>query len=164
MMPAACACPMRVEYLSQQVRGAFGFDRPVSLHELIERFAGHELHHHQQVFVGPMKLVDGGNRRMIELRQHARFRAEAFHHIAVGELGIEDLDRDFAVEGFVDGPVDRAHAAAAELCDDTILADGSANHKEMFRMRPMIEMYVAPPEVSIRGPEGCRAKRGQIVI
>ena len=68
---------------------------------------------------------------MIELRQHARFRAEAFHHFAVGELGIEDLDRDFAVEGFVDGPVDRAHAAAAELCNDTILADSSANHKEI---------------------------------
>ena len=82
-----------------------------------------------------MELVDGGDRGMIELGQHARFRAEAFHHIAVGELGVEDLDRDFAVERFIDGRVDRAHAAAAELFDDTILADRSANHKKTLRMR-----------------------------
>ncbi len=117
-----------VEHLGQQVGGPLRLDWTHALHQLIEGLAANELHHHQEVVIGSVELVDGGDRGMIELGQHARFRAEALHHIAVGEFGIQDLDRDFPIECFIDRLVHGAHAAATEPGDETILADGFANH------------------------------------
>ncbi len=46
----------------------------------------------------------------------------------VAEIGVEDLDGDFAIERLVDRLVHGPHAAPAEAFDDAILADGFTNH------------------------------------
>jgi len=56
-----------------------------------------------------------------------------------GQLGIEYLDRDFAIERLIDGFVDRPHATAPNLRDDAILADRPANHPTPVTAWPLGE-------------------------
>ena len=75
-----------------------------------------------------VKLVDRGDAGMIEPGERDRLAAETLQHVGVGQVGIEDLDRDFAIERLVDRLVDGAHAAATELVDDAVLTDSGADH------------------------------------
>ena len=65
---------------------------------------------------------------MIQTRERHRFGAEPLQDVAVAEVGVQDLDRDFAIERLVHRLVDGAHAAAAEALDDPVFADCFANH------------------------------------
>ena len=65
---------------------------------------------------------------MIQAREGHRFGAEPLEDVAVVEIGVEDLDRDFAIERLVDRLVHGAHPAPAEAFDDAVLADGFTNH------------------------------------
>ena len=56
------------------------------------------------------------------MRDHARLGKEAANDAAVmGQRGVDDLDRDPAVEGAVGGLEDDAHAAAPQLALELIL-------------------------------------------
>ena len=48
----------------------------------------------------------------------------------VGQLRRQELQRDVPAEPQVLGPVDDAHAAAAELFDDAVVRDRPADHEE----------------------------------
>jgi hypothetical protein len=50
------------------------------------------------------------------------------HELAVTELRIENFDRDFAIERFVDRFVHDSQRAPAELLDESVLADGFSDH------------------------------------
>ena len=95
---------------------------------LFERLAAHELHHDQQVGLRSKQLVDGGDFRVVEFRQRGRFRPKAVDDFGVGELGVEDLDGDLALEGQIERLVDGAHPSPSELTDDAVLADRLPDH------------------------------------
>ena len=65
---------------------------------------------------------------MIQPREGDGLGAEPLEDVRVAEIGVEDLDRDFAIERLVDRFVDGAHAAPAKAFDDPILSDGFTNH------------------------------------
>ncbi len=111
-----------------EVRGLRRRERPEPLRQVVERLAAHELHHHQQLVVLMVELVDRRDAGVIESRERDGLAAESLQHVGVGQIGIEDLDRDFAIERLVDRFVDGAHAAATKLVDDAVLADSGADH------------------------------------
>ena len=126
---AAMRVPERVEHLHAQMRGLRRRQRAEPIRQLVERLAAHELHHHQQlVILLVMELVDRRDARVVEPRKRDRLAAEALQHVRVGQVGIEHLDRDLAVERLVDRLVDGAHAAATELVDDAVFTDSGADH------------------------------------
>ncbi len=87
--------------------------------EVAEVHAVHELHHDVEQAAGLAEVVDRDDVRMAELRQQLGLAGETFGEARVAlALGGEDLDRDEAVEGFLAGLVNDAHAAAPETLDD----------------------------------------------
>ena len=121
---AAVRVAERVEHLHAEVRGLRRRQRPEPIRQLVERLAADELHHHQQLVVLlMMQLVNRRDAGVIEPRKRHGFAAEPLQHVGVGQIGIEDLDRDFTVERLVDRLVDGAHAAATELVDDAVFTD-----------------------------------------
>src|SRR5262249_53118987 len=71
-------------------------------------------------------LVNGHDVRMIEVGDGSRFGAEALHFRRGRQLAGEDhLQGDDAVEGNLPGPVDDAHAAAADLAQQLVVAEGA---------------------------------------
>ena len=54
---------------------------------------------------------------MIQPREDGRFRPEARHDFGVGEIGVQRLDRDVAMERLVHRLVDDASATSPKLSD-----------------------------------------------
>ncbi len=143
--PAAMRVPERVEHLHAQMRGLGRRERPEPIRQIVERLPAHELHHHQQLVVLlMMQLVDSRDARVVETRERDRLGAETLQHIRVGQVGIEDLDRDLAVERLIDRLVDGAHTAATQLVDDAVLSDGGPDH--------CWKSWQEPKFVSVGGP------------
>jgi len=117
------------EDLFDDFSGAFDRQRADALGHLLERLPCHELHHHQEIAVGAEQLVDGRDLRVIELGENGRLGAEPLDDFRVGQVGIEGLDGNVAVQRLVDGTIHDSRAAAANLLDDAVLADGPANHQ-----------------------------------
>ena len=118
----------RGEALHHQVGGALGRERTEALDHVLERLAADELHHHQPLPVVLEQLEDGGDAGMIEARDGDGFGAEAPGDFRIVQLGVEDLDRDIAVEGVVEGAKDRAHAAPPHPIKHAVLADVLPDH------------------------------------
>lgn len=58
------------------------------------------------------------------------FVEEAGHKIGVvGEVGAQDFDRDVPLDGVVEPFIDRAHAALAELAEQSIGAKPGLGHR-----------------------------------
>jgi hypothetical protein len=74
------------------------------------------------------ELEDGRDAGMIEPRDGDGFRAEAFGDLGIVQLGVEDFNRDFAMQRLVNGLVDRAHTATADTVEDAVFADVLTNH------------------------------------
>src|SRR4051794_27038588 len=67
---------------------------------------------------------------MIERRGRAGFAREASQRLLVaGEPDREELDRDFAAEGWVARDVHLAHPARAERREDLVLPEFLAHHR-----------------------------------
>ena len=66
---------------------------------------------------------------MIDFRERDRFGAKTAHEIVFDQLGADRLDRHLAIERLVDAAVDDAHAAAADLLDDSVLAQRLSDHQ-----------------------------------
>ena len=122
-------------------------ERALARHERLERLAAHELHDHEPLAFVLKELVDGGDAWMIQARDGDGFGAKAAGDRRIVQLGVEDLDGDFAMKGLVDRAVYRAHAATANAIQDSVLADVLSDHS----------VSTAPPSGKIRslgGPTG----------
>jgi hypothetical protein len=81
---------------------------------------------HCEVVVALMlaDLVDGNDVGMIHQSGGGRFLAKALHFRRRGELPAEDhLQCDKAIEAFLPGSVDDAHAASGNLFEDLVIAE-----------------------------------------
>ncbi len=80
------------------------------------------------VDLGLVQLVDAGDVRVVERRQHLGLALEPGEALGVGgeRLG-QHLDRHLAVEPGVGGPVHLAHAALAQLGGDREVGKGPAD-------------------------------------
>ena len=79
--------------------------------------------------LGLLDLVDRAYVGMVEPGSGLSLREEpVLGTLVASEFGGEELERDRALEPGVLGPVDDAHAAAAEFLDDPVMADGLADH------------------------------------
>ena len=84
--------------------------------QLLERLAGHELHHHEVGSIRLVDLVDGDDVGVVQRRRGFGLLNEALLAGFVFQLlGAEDLDADEAVEAQIPGLVDHTHPALAEL-------------------------------------------------
>ena len=96
---------------------------------LAQLLAANQLHRDERHTVGLADLVDDRDVRMLEhgCRTSLLQQAVAAHRV-VHEIVGKDLQRDFAAELHVDGAIDDAHAAAANLVDDLVVRKGPAHH------------------------------------
>ncbi len=79
-------------------------------------------------------FVDGADVRMIQRRGGLGFTLEAGQGLRIiGNVVREELQGDKAVQLYVLGFVDHAHAAAAEFLDDVVVRDGLADQVGVFR-------------------------------
>ena len=118
----------RVEHLHREVRGLRRRERAEPLGQFVHGLATHELHHHQQIVIVPIELVERRYTGMIEPREGDGFGAKPLEDVGVAKIGVEDLDRDFAVERLVDRLVHGPHTAPPEAFDDAVLADCFTDH------------------------------------
>jgi hypothetical protein len=105
---------------------------------VMQRTAGDELHHHEDFVVGGFDVVDGRDVGMVERGGRLRFLNEALLVIGVANVGgVEEFERDRALESGVNRFVDDAHAAFAELLDNSVVRDRATDH-ERLRITPCI--------------------------
>ena len=112
----------RIENLHAQLCGLRWRQLAETFGQIVEGFAADELHHHQQVVVVAMQLEEGGDALVVQTRERHRFGPEALEHVTFPEVGVQDLDRNFAFERLVHCLVDSAHAATAKAIDDSIFS------------------------------------------
>jgi hypothetical protein len=99
---------------------------------LLQRLPLHQLHD-QEALSGPgaglvrgdlLHRVDAGDIGVIEGCQDLGFSGEAGHPVGVGGEGVgEELEGHVPSQLSVPGPVHLAHAALADLLDDTVVGD-----------------------------------------
>ena len=92
-------------------------------------FATNQLHRDVGHTVGVSHFVNDGDMRMFERGCGTRFLQQA---LAAGgivqELVRQDFQRHLASEIDVEGTIDDAHAAAADLVDDLVVREPPADH------------------------------------
>ncbi len=87
---------------------------------------------HRQEVRGPGKLdrVDGDDVGVVEGGDGLRLALEALAAFVIhAERRRQHLERDLTVQLLVLGGIDLAHAAAAELPYDAVMAEGGADHR-----------------------------------
>ena len=97
------------------------FDRLPHLHRAGEGLALDVLHHQILGLAILSDVMERADVRMIQSRDRTRLTVET-----VGELGLEDLDRDGAVQSCVAGAVDVAHPARPDEGGQFVRAKASA--------------------------------------
>ena len=107
-----------------------GDSAPSTLGQLVERLTANELHHHEEVAIRAEQLENGGDLGVVQPGENRRFGAEPRHDLGVREIRVQRLDGDVAMERLVYRFVDDAGATASELANDSVLADGPANHHQ----------------------------------
>ncbi len=109
--------------------------RVARFHRAVGQHAGqgptlHQRHGEVGPAVALAGVVDGDDVGMVEEGGGADFRLEAGKVFRRGELAAQDhLQGDGALEAAVPGPVDDAHAAAAQLFQEVIVAEGSRERR-----------------------------------
>ena len=95
-----------------------------------EGLAPHHLHGDEGHAVGLVDLVDDGDPGVGEGGGRASLADEPPEQVgAVGQVGSQDLERNLPAEPGVPGPVDDPHPAAAQLGDDLVVGEPSADHR-----------------------------------
>ncbi len=121
----------RVADLAGVVERARQIERALALDDLLERVAGHVLHHDEEHVV---LLLGGQDRDDVGMAQAGQQPRLAQQLAEVEVLPMRNLERDLLVDPGVFREVDRAEAAAAERRDDAVLADGLAAKKHLCRV------------------------------
>ena len=74
------------------------------------------LHHDEAQMVALADVVNRGDIRVIQCRCGFRFPREARHPVRIkGKVGRQDLQRDHPIEPGIEGQIDFAHSAGAQL-------------------------------------------------
>ena len=135
----------RRERLRDEVHGAIGGYRTLARDEILERLAAHELDGHQPLAVVLEELEDRRDARMVQPRDRHRLGTEPPADAGIVQLGVENLERDVAVQRLVHRAVHGAHAATADLFDDPVFPElltdkghGRAPWKVYIGARPVI--------------------------
>ena len=111
----------RVADLAGEVERARQVERAFAPDDVLQRLAGHVLHHDEEHVV----LLLGGEHGDDVRVAHRGEQPRLLHHLAEVEvLLVRDLDGDLLVDPGVFGEVDAAEAAAAERRQDAVLPDG----------------------------------------
>ena len=118
-----------------------GEQRAHAIDHVLERLAAHELHDHQPLAFVLEQLVDGRDARMAEPGDGDRFGPEPLGDFWIVQFGIQNFDRHLAMERFVQRPIDRAHAAAANPVQDPVLADILPDHSGYIVAETMRNWY-----------------------
>jgi hypothetical protein len=94
-----------------------------------QRTSLNQLHHQEVQTVLCAEFMDRLDVRMIQLGQRQSFLAELFSRSFIPKsAGREDFHGYIAVELFITGAIDFAHAAGADLRNDATVPEGLANH------------------------------------
>lgn len=89
-----------------------------------QRGAIEVLHRNVSLSVGFAQVVNGADIGVVETRGRLRFAPKAGEGARItGDRGRQELERDLTIEPDVFRQVDLAHAAAAELAHDAVVAD-----------------------------------------
>ena len=100
----------------------------------VERLAFEQFHGDEGAAVVLFDGVDGANAGMVERGCGAGFAQEAFERSRVALVFFgKKFESDAAAELGVLGFVDDAHAAAAELAEDSVMGDGLVDHEQSAR-------------------------------
>ncbi len=103
---------------------------PALLDQLVERLAGDVLHHDDVAVSIARDVVNRDDVRMVEGGGGARLLLESLPAFVAGEIiGPDDLQGDGPVETGVVGLVDDAHAALADLFENTEASEDLALHR-----------------------------------
>src|SRR5262245_57441448 len=116
------------EHLGYQIGCTLGRKRTTPLRQMLQGLAFHKLHHHQEIGIGAMNLVNGRDIRVVESSEGRRFSLKMRHELTVTKLRIEHLDGDIAIERLVSRPVHSSQSAPAELLDESVFPDGFSDH------------------------------------
>jgi hypothetical protein len=99
---------------------------------LSERFTLGKLHDEQLATVDVLEPVDPGDARVVEGGQDPGLALESSQSVGVGGEGVgQDLDGHLAAELGVLRPPHLAHAALAELVDDSIVCQRLTDHPDL---------------------------------
>jgi len=119
-----------VEGLKEERQRLFDLEASGLLHQGGEGPPVDELHHHQQRPLVIEQAVEDRDVRVVEPGEGAGLGAEALEHLGLGgEVGAQGLDGHRAAERQVGGLEDLADAAFPDLSQDSVVADGLADHE-----------------------------------
>ena len=122
-MPRACGVGHRLGRLGHQPGGGAGVV-PVAVHQRYEAAAGDQLHREVVLALMLADLVDRDDAGVVEQRDGLGLVLEAAELGVAGEqAGPDHLQGHRAVERDLAGLVDDAHAAAAQLAPDLVIAE-----------------------------------------
>src|ERR1043166_4143630 len=134
-MPRPCAYA-RAQATSRSTRAASAGGRGPPADTLAERLALHVAHDEEDEAARLADAMDRDDVRVRESRRHARLAQEPLARRRVArEECRQDLDGDVAIQLHVAREVDHAHAAAAELALERVLAGQRRLEVEEFRGR-----------------------------
>ena len=120
----------RVSDLNRQVQQFVCLQR-LSGDEALDSLALQILNHDEGLALVFSDVINRADIRVIEGGSCLRFTLEPFQGLSIlGEFLREELQGDGALELGVRGLVHHAHAPAAELLQDAIVADSRATHEE----------------------------------
>ena len=118
----------------------------------------HELHDDVRALAVLAEGVHRDHVLVAELRQRDGLLPEPLPAL-LGVVAAQDLDRDVALERDVEGPVDRAHPAVAELSDDAVTAVDDLVRCELHRPQGTVIRKVTLRQVGVASSARACASR-----
>src|ERR1035437_6547289 len=101
-------------------------------HLLAQCDSGDILHHQEIHTLLRIEVVNGSDVGMIELRENQSFFVEMLACGCVGQwTGREDFDGNITGEVLVPGTIDFSYATSADLLDDAVVAQLTADEKTL---------------------------------
>src|SRR6266540_1058837 len=125
-----------------------------------ERLTVEQLHCNEQLAVVLTYFIQLTDVRVADARSGTRFAAQALTRFVAGELGSDCLECDRATETRVVGGVDDAHAAFAQLVQDSIGTELRSH--QLAGQRGTASGYEAKSIITRRTPRACRVTMRRI--
>src|SRR2546426_7189763 len=107
-------------------------DGTATADHLIKRLSVDVLHHDQRCPFDLQEAVEGSDVGVVEIGLRLGLRPEALDKVGIAcQIGRQELERHRPIQSDVDGPIDDAHAAFAQLCVNPVVRDLSADHRDL---------------------------------